>query len=316
MDSKKDLLPCEFCKKTIVSENLYVHQSECLPSSVTFKNLPLQEDVGLSNKSNEFINDITKDFFPCEFCDVPITSNNLMCHQIMCRKSYIKTKHNNSDSKIAKYKSSAKISKLNLNSENISRSNYILSNVNETLSFADTFFNELSNTLKRNNSTNRYSVDWNSSSNKFIALSDASIIAPTFSEPNSSSISNNYVVFPTKVTDHQLYQSSSSVNASKFLTLKHNCNAHLPIASNTNLKSTIYHYSVDSMFNFQSYDKYSTHNNVSFSEHDSFVFIYLIQTFKFVYYERFINVIFIHKMMLGVIFLRRYMTNFKISKNF
>lgn len=85
MGSEIVLLPCEFCNKMIVLENLLVHQTGCRPDLACFQNLQLQENVCLSNKSNELKNHTIS--VPCEFCGISIILNDLLPLQIICRKN-------------------------------------------------------------------------------------------------------------------------------------------------------------------------------------------------------------------------------------
>jgi len=114
MASKKVFLPCEFCNKMIVLENVYIHQIEC-------------------QTKNDFLNKCDGEnniLLPCEFCEIPTDSNNLISHQIICRKNLKKI---NNRAYIAEKTDSS------LNSKNM-----MLSSVDETLSFQDEFNHNLS----------------------------------------------------------------------------------------------------------------------------------------------------------------------------
>lgn len=129
MASKKVFLPCEFCNKMIVLENVYTHQTEC-------------------QTKNDFLNKCDGEnniLLPCEFCEIPTDLNNLICHQIICRKNLKKIKNR---TYIAEKTESS------LNSKNM-----MLSSVDETLSFQDELNPNLSSSSITKNSVQKNSCN-------------------------------------------------------------------------------------------------------------------------------------------------------------
>jgi len=129
MASNKVFLPCEFCNKMIVLENVYTHQTEC-------------------QTKNDFLNKCDGEnniLLPCEFCEIPTDLNNLICHQIICRK---KLKNIKNRAYIAEKTESS------LNSKNM-----MLSSVDETSSFQDKFNPNLSSSSITKNSVQKNSCN-------------------------------------------------------------------------------------------------------------------------------------------------------------
>ncbi|XP_026808855.1 uncharacterized protein LOC113551044 isoform X2 [Rhopalosiphum maidis] len=167
----------------IVLTNVYTHQAECQT-----KNDPLSKCDG---KNNNIL-------LPCEFCEIPIDFNNLMCHQIMCRKKLKKIKNS------ASY--TAEKTKLNLNPKNM-----MLSNVNETFSFQDQFNQNLSNVSKTKNSVQKSSCNLDLN----LPSTSQNCVVPTL------------VLRKLKVTDNHSCNSLLSLNPSI-----------LPVKCNSNTNST------------------------------------------------------------------------------
>jgi len=133
MTSKKVFIPCEFCNKMIVLENVHTHQTEC-------------------QTKNDFLNKCDNDnniLLPCEFCEISTDFNNLICHQIICRKNLKKI---NNRACIAEKTESS------LNSKNM-----MLPSIDKTLSFQDEFDHNLSSLSITKNSvqTNSCNLDLN-----------------------------------------------------------------------------------------------------------------------------------------------------------
>lgn len=131
MASKKVFLPCEFCNKMILLENVYTHQTEC-------------------QTKNDFLNKCDGEniiLLPCEFCEIPTDLNNLICHQIICKKDLKKI---NNRAYIPKKTESS------LNSKNM-----MLYSVDETLSFQDEFNHNLSSLSITKNSVQKNSCNLN-----------------------------------------------------------------------------------------------------------------------------------------------------------
>lgn len=174
MASKKVFLPCEFCNKMIVLENVSTHQIEC-------------------QTKNDFLNKCDSEnniLLPCEFCEIPTDSNNLISHQIICRKKLKKI--NNRAYTTKKTESS-------LNSKNM-----MLSNVDETLSFQDEFNHNLSSLSITKNSVQKNScnLDLNlPSTSKNYAVPTLVLRKPKVIDDhlyNSSLSSNRSIILPVE----------------------------------------------------------------------------------------------------------------------
>ncbi|XP_027838595.1 zinc finger-containing ubiquitin peptidase 1-like isoform X2 [Aphis gossypii] len=214
MASKKVFLPCEFCNKMIVLENVYTHQIEC-------------------QTKNDFLNKCDSEnniLLPCEFCEIPTDSNNLISHQIICRKKLKKI--NNRAYTTEKTESS-------LNSKNM-----MLSNVDETLSFQDEFNHNLSSLSITKNSVQKNScnLDLNlPSTSKNYAVPTLVLRKPKVIDDhlyNSSLSSNRSIILPVEC--------NSNTNSMHVTNVKHFQNDSTSINVTYNLIEYIRHFSASS----------------------------------------------------------------------
>lgn len=246
MISNRELVPCEYCLKIMHVQNIHVHQSECQSNiSVSYETLLREENgVVLNESRHNSKNDIK---LPCEFCKILIIANNLICHQISCRRSYGKVNKNYSNTS---ENNIALLTETNLHSKN----KFFC------CTYSDEFFKELSNTLKTKNSIKKsnYTINWKPYPDK---IQTQNIL----SELNSSGYRINYptptlILRKPKLTNYQLNQSTSYLKNNNFLSIKYNTDFKLindPVT--TNLIPT------EKMF--KKHGKYHKWKNVSISEH-------------------------------------------------
>lgn len=222
MASETVYLPCEFCDQ-IDLKNVYTHQAGC------------QTKNDLLTKCHDENNDVT---LPCEFCENLIDLNNLMCHQIVCRKKLKKIK--NKVSNIGEKTQSSVYSK-----------NMQLSSVNENVSYQDEFNQNLLGESKEKNSVQNssYNLDF-----------------------NLPSTSKNYAVpalilRKPKSTDDRSCSSSLSLEQSMILPVE--CNFDIKSTGVTNVKNNMRNDRSPFLSSYErDFQDDSTSKNVSYSEHN------------------------------------------------
>lgn len=252
----KVLLPCEFCKQTIDSEYLSIHQCQIDRVLLTSTH---KKNCDVPNKFND-CNNVVK--IPCEFCDSPVYFKELMCHQIGCKTTCFKTVQNNFHSNTANHNTRTSISlstELNLCFKSILRSRNVLSNVNK-MSYVDEFFKELSKTLKTKND-NSNCTSWDLIFNK---LQMVNCIPASVSKK------------PELLTYDHSHQNALSLKESKFSPAKYNRYAN-------SICTRFYHDTMTHFINPIKEDPqnlYSVAKNVSFCEHH-YLFILWILNYNF-----------------------------------